>query len=82
MGANYELQWSYNAGSVSVTGAVSEADTMFAVSYDANGKMLGLGTITVSGGNVTPDQNADTIKLIWLDKNFAPKCGSVTINNS
>ena len=80
MGPNAELTWERNGQTVSVAGPVSVSEPFFAVAYDSNGKLLSLNVITVSGGSAELLKGAASGKLIWVDRNRAPKCASAFVS--
>ena len=84
MGNNGELYWTYreSTGQITVTGPVNNNDAVFVACYDANGKMLSVETITVSGGTIQTVSGTSAVGLFWLDSRLAPKCGKETIHCS
>ena len=57
-------------------GALSAAEPLYAASYDADGRMLGVSVLTAAMQEATLPQDAARVKLFRPDASGAPKCAA------
>ena len=79
------LRYHYNAasGKLTVTGTFESGQTLIAASYDANGRMLEVQTLTTEGEKtLSRSKDSAKIKLFLLDSDSKPVCSAVTVKNS
>ena len=59
---------------MTVTGAAITAEApVLVASYDENGRFIGLVAVTTPAVPVEPAEDAETIKIFWVDEALAPK---------
>lgn len=76
LGPEEETDWSYDraAGSVTVSGPISQAEPVLIASYEENGRMRMVSRIEEDGGTAAAGQGSGTVKLFWLGTDGAPLC--------
>ena len=62
-----------STGKVTVTGGLEAGETVYLVSYDARGRLIGLSAVTVPGGSAKLAADFDRAKLIWTGADGAPR---------
>ena len=62
-----------STGKVTVTGGLDAGETVYVVSYDARGRLIGLSAVSVPGGSAKLAADFDRAKLIWTGADGAPR---------
>ena len=82
MGEKDELTWSYyeDSGAVTVEGeGISEATPVIVASYDGDGRLLLVDFVKAPGDSAKADDEAEGVRLFWLNSEGGPQCGSETV---
>lgn len=76
------VDWSLDraTGTVSVPAeAIPQEHQVMVVEYDEQGRFIGLRVLTRDRSSATVAEDAETLKLIWLDGDLTPQCPATPI---
>ena len=82
-GKSVEVTFSRDWGTISVSGDVSADTPVLVTSYDNSGRFLGLSVITSPSVKASPEEAAETVKILWMDADGCePLSGAEEVNIS